>query len=90
MSYYFNYKRFLFMLFGLLFIVKVNGLFEKSFKISFIDVGQGDSSIIISPGRKEVVMIDTGGIISYNSNASYLMENIILYLKFTTYRKMLC
>ena len=32
--------------------------------IYFLDVGQGDSSLIITPHKKEVIMIDTGGIVS--------------------------
>ena len=32
--------------------------------IYFLDVGQGDSSLIITPHKKEVIMVDTGGIVS--------------------------
>lgn len=33
----------------------------------FIDVGQGDSSLFISPHQKEIILIDTGGKINYRT-----------------------
>ena len=56
--------------------------------VYFLDVGQGDSSLIISANRKDVILIDTGGVITYekddwqkrNSNFN-LTDNIVLFLK---------
>lgn len=41
--------------------------------VHFLDVGQGDSILIVSPYQKEVILIDTG-----NKN-SYLLENSIQF-----------
>ena len=52
--------------------------FNSSYNIYFLDVNQGDSSIIISPYQKKVVMIDTGGI----ENATYhVSDKTITFLK---------
>ena len=64
----------------LILILVINGLINKinpNFTYYFVDVGQGDQSIIISPYQKEVVMIDTGG----NKNTDYIGKNTILFLK---------
>ena len=51
--------------------------FDSSLYIYYLDVGQGDSSVIILPHRKEVIMIDTGGI----SNSDYkVSDNTITFL----------
>ncbi|MGL4820803.1 MAG: DNA internalization-related competence protein ComEC/Rec2, partial [Bacilli bacterium] len=39
-------------------------------QVIFIDVGQGDSTLIITPGTKEVVLIDTGGRIGLGEQVS--------------------
>ena len=58
-----------------------------------IDVGQGDSTLIISPHQKEVILIDTGGIISYEEewrkrNKEYhISNNIISLLKSLSIKK---
>lgn len=39
--------------------------FDSNCYIYFFDVQQGDSSLIIKPYRKEVILIDTGGISTY-------------------------
>ena len=44
--------------------------------IYFFDVGQGDSSLIISPYRKDVILIDTGGSSNYN-----VSDNVISFMK---------
>lgn len=41
--------------------------FETS--VSFVDVGQGDSTVIQSPFKKEVYVIDTGGRLSFEQEA---------------------
>ena len=50
---------------------------DKSFKVYYFDVNQGDSSILISPFNRETIMIDTGGNIFNN----YGSNNIIIFLK---------
>ena len=56
-----------------------NNLIKKEF-ISFIDVGQGDSSIIYT--QKETVLIDTGGNINYN-----ISDNLINFFKSSGIKK---
>jgi len=41
---------------------------DNKLYLYFLDVGQGDSSIIVSPYQRELIMIDTGGVLSYSSN----------------------
>ena len=52
----------------LLLMVKYSIYFDNSFYLYFIDVGQGDSSLIISNNYKDVTLIDTGGIVNYDQN----------------------
>ena len=58
-------KIILILLFILIVISKYKFLFNNTTEIYFLDVGQGDASIIIYPKRDKVVMIDCGGKITY-------------------------
>lgn len=56
--------------------------------VYFLDVGQGDSTIIRSKYNKEIIMIDTGGKLEYNGsswqkkdNIYNLSDNTITFLK---------
>ncbi len=55
--------------------------------VYFFDVGQGDSSLVISPYRKDVLLIDTGGVVSYVSedwmkkDEYYVTDNVISFMK---------
>ena len=71
-----NYKYLL--AFILVFIININIKYciETTF-ITYLDVGQGDSSIIVFPYGKTIV-IDTGGL--YNNNYSIAENKIIPYL----------
>ena len=63
-----NYKTkilFVFMLL-IIFIDLVLPCFDSSSYVYFFDVGQGDSSMIITPYRKEVILVDTGGVRNRN------------------------
>ena len=40
---------------------------DDSFKISYLNVGQGDSILIELPRRKEVYLVDTGGLLRFRS-----------------------
>ncbi len=51
---------------------------DKNYHVYYLDVGQGDCSILISPFRKEVIMIDTGGALNSDYHVS---NNVILFLK---------
>ena len=48
-------------------------------RITFLDVGQGDSTLINLPHNQSNILIDTGGII--NSNYSITKNKIVPYLK---------
>ena len=66
------------MLYLLVLVINVNSrLFIFNQTITYLDVGQGDSSVIILPHGK-TVLIDTGGL--FNSNYSLAKDKIIPYL----------
>ena len=46
-------------------ITKFSYLFNSNYYAYYLDVGQGDCEVIISPKHKDVVMIDTGGKTTY-------------------------
>ena len=49
-----------------------------SLNIYYLDVNQGDCSLIISPKKKDVTMIDTGGLTRDTNN--YTIKNIIRFM----------
>ncbi len=82
-----NYKYLTYLL-GILFICYMLPKLDSKAYIYYLDVGQGDSSLIISPYRKEVMLIDTGGKVSFNNEEwekrkeeYYLTDNTITLLK---------
>ena len=60
--------------------------FDNNYYIEFLDVGQGDSILIRLPKNKEVILIDTGGVISYKTDnwkkrkKYHISDNTINYL----------
>ena len=87
----FGYKKYK-MIVILILMLLVNYLkpyFDDSAYISFFDVGQGDASLVITPYRKEVILIDTGGKNDFGKyNNSYnVSESIITFLKAQGIRK---
>ena len=76
----FKYKKYFLLLFNL-FVIVLDVLipyFDSDNYVYFFDVGQGDSSLIISSNREDVIMIDTGGI--YDSSY-HVSDNVISFLK---------
>ena len=68
--------------------VKLSPKLDNNFYVYYLDVGQGDSSVLITPGSREAIMIDTGGLLSYQKedwakgNKGYnLSDNTIKFLK---------
>ena len=49
---------------------------DNNLRMYCLDVGQGDSAVIITKGKKDVILIDTGGI-----RNTLVSNNVILYLK---------
>lgn len=61
---------------------------DASYHVYYLDVGQGDATLLISPYRKEVLLIDTGGKINYSKeewqkrNKEFdLTKNLSLFFK---------
>ena len=50
--------------------------FDSNSYVSYFDVGQGDSSLIIAPNRSDVIMIDTGGV-----RGRSVLDPVISYFK---------
>ena len=65
---------------SLISIVLINILLPKldsNYYVYFLDVGQGDSAILLSPHKEEVIMVDTGGTFTDYHPA----KNTITFLK---------
>lgn len=58
-------KKMLLFLILIIVITKYKYLMDLNGYVYYLDVGQGDCTAIITPLKKEVIMIDTGGIIQY-------------------------
>ena len=84
--YYFlilSYKRKISIPFAIIIIFFIlNNFNNPYYKVAFLDVSQGDSSLIISPYNKNTIMIDTGGKVLFDGKKSkyYYTENAITYL----------
>lgn len=76
-------KKFLILAVVLLYINDLIYLMDSNCYIYYFDVSQGDSSLLITPYKKEVILIDTGGIVSFNNNSnSYKPSDaVIMFLK---------
>ena len=55
---------------------KVICYIDNNYYVYYLDIGQGDSALLISPYKEEIILIDTGG--NYNYSVS---DNTILFLK---------
>jgi len=73
-----NKKTYLILIILTIIFVKIYPKLDSNYYVTYLDVGQGDSSILITPYKKEIVMVDTGG----NMFSNYHMSNnTILFLK---------
>jgi len=72
-------KKHLFLFMIMLLIHKTAIYFNNGLYITFLDVGQGDSSLIVFPYNKANILIDTGG--TFNSTYSIIDNKTIPYLK---------
>ena len=66
-------KNYLVMIFVFLLLCSNYKYFDNTYKITMVDVGQGDSILIEFPHNKENIMIDTGGNYNYD-----LSKNVII------------
>ena len=69
-------------------ISKILPLMDNNYNVFFLDVGQGDSCLLVSPHNKETILIDTGGKLEYQtekwqekSKTYHLSDNTIKFLK---------
>ena len=83
-----NNKKYLYIILIILGLIKLSPLINSKYEVYFLDINQGDSIVVITPHKKDVVMIDTGGKITYEvdawkkSNKTYnLSDNTIKFLK---------
>ena len=81
-------KRYILYLLITILIIKIIPRFDSNFYAHYLDVGQGDSAILIYPNKSKVVMFDTGGKLNYSkyewmiSSKKYnISDNVIKFLK---------
>lgn len=91
----FRNKKYIYALGLLLLILKIIPKLDSNFYIYYLDVGQGDAAIIISPHQRKVLMLDTGGKVEFSkddwqkSSKSYnLSDNYLKFLKSLGIRKL--
>lgn len=59
--------------------LKIIPVIDTNFYVYYLDVGQGDSSLI--KYRNKLILLDTGGVRSFNSKKYYVSDNIITFIK---------
>ena len=57
----FKNKKYIYWLGFLLLVFKITPKLNNSFDIYYLDVGQGDAALIVTPYQKETILLDTGG-----------------------------
>ncbi len=81
-------KRIILIIMLFFFVTILKYKLDLNYYVYYLNVGQGDCSVIITPKQKDVIMIDTGGYMSYKTESWKLKRknydqayNIILFLK---------
>lgn len=64
----FKNKICLYLIIVLLIFFKIRPYMDSNTYIYYIDVGQGDSILVLTPHLNKIILIDTGGIVSFNEN----------------------
>lgn len=64
----FKKKICLYLIIVLLIFFKIRPFMDNNTYIYYIDVGQGDSILVLTPHLNKTILIDTGGIVSFNKN----------------------
>lgn len=59
-----------------IFLIQVTPYLNSSTKITFLNVGQGDCILIEMPYRKEILMIDTGGLLRFEQTPWKASEEV--------------
>ena len=79
-----NNKKYLIILIGILLIWKYFPYINPNYNITFINVGQGDSTLIIFPNIKSTILIDTGGKVKTQKEEWQKRKHNFLYTTDTT------
>lgn len=81
-------KKFIYLLLVIIFVSKISPAFDPNYYVYYLDVGQGDSSLLVSPHSKETILIDTGGKVDFavedwkiRNKTYHLSDNTIKFLK---------
>ncbi len=75
----FKKKICLYLIIVLLIFFKIRPYMDSNTYIYYIDVGQGDSILVLTPHLNKIILIDTGGIVSFNENyKSNIVKNKII------------
>lgn len=81
----YNRFKYFILLFLIVFIDFMIPYLDSSLYVYYLDVGQGDSSLIITPHLNEVILIDTGGKLSFDTklegDKSYVSEGTLSLLR---------
>lgn len=64
----FKKKICLYLIIVLLIFFKIRPYMDNNTYIYYIDVGQGDSILVVTPHLNKTILIDTGGIVRFNEN----------------------
>ena len=64
----FKKKICLYLIIVLLIFFKIRPYMDNNTYIYYLDVGQGDSILVVTPHLNKTILIDTGGIVSFNKN----------------------
>lgn len=64
----FKKKICLYLIIVLLIFFKIKPYMDNNTYIYYLDVGQGDSILVVTPHLNKTILIDTGGIVSFNEN----------------------
>lgn len=75
-----NKNKYIISIMIIILVVKLSVYFDTNYYVYFIDVNQGDSSLI--KFRNELILIDTGGIVSFDGSSNYkVSDNTITLIK---------
>ncbi len=85
--FYYHNKNYFKILICFILIIHFLPFITTKLNITYLSVGQGDSSLLVSNNLNNVTLIDTGGTYNYNSkewsmkkNINYTVNNIVTYL----------
>ena len=86
-AFYYHNKNYFKILICFLFLIHFLPFITTKLNITYLSVGQGDSSLLVSNNLSNVILIDTGGIYNYENqdwakrkNINYTVNNIVSYL----------